>query len=357
MMGLDSNTHKGIKILLSILLGMIGVMSLMQGLASAEGEDQITASPAELVGPPADPLTLPFVYARVLTGPVWVYQSTTGITAVRSLDAGYLWVSLANAQPIYENNQGWYLINKDEYVRAEQLSIYTPSAFQGGQLTATPGKPFAWIVSNVWLSAKPGEAPASGAALLKRYTIVWIYEEQQIGDRMWYRVGEDQWLEQGHVGMVKPASRPEGVGPTDKWIDIDLYEQTLAAYEGDRMVYATLVSSGLPWWQTEQGLFRIWVKVKTAKMSGREGYPDYYFLEDVPWTMYFNRSFALHGAYWHDRFGFRHSHGCVNIAPKDAQWLFDWVTPATTANNWVLATEEEPGTWVWVHDDGPPAAR
>jgi lipoprotein-anchoring transpeptidase ErfK/SrfK len=116
------------------------------------------------------------------------------------------------------------------------------------------------------------------------------------------------------------------------------------------MVYATLVSSGLKQWKTDSGLFRIWVKVKLGKMSGREGFSDYYFLEDVPWTMYFNKAFALHGAYWHDRFGFPHSHGCVNLAPKDAKWLFDWTTPAATSG-WSLASESASGTWVRVRDN------
>ncbi len=85
-------------------------------------------------------------------------------------------------------------------------------------------------------------------------------------------------------------------------------------------------------------------------MSGREGYADYYFLEDVPWTMYFNRDFALHGAYWHDRFGIQHSHGCVNLSLADAKWLFEWTVPTSTRSGWKLATEEQPGTWVWVHE-------
>jgi len=83
-------------------------------------------------------------------------------------------------------------------------------------------------------------------------------------------------------------------------------------------------------------------------MSGRSGYPDYYFLEDVPWTMYFNRDFALHAAYWHDGFGFQHSHGCVNLSPQDARWLFEWTAP-TDQTGWTRATPDKPGTWVWVH--------
>jgi hypothetical protein len=66
--------------------------------------------------------------------------------------------------------------------------------------------------------------------------------------------------------------------------------------------------------------------------------------------MYFNGSFALHGAYWHDKFGLKHSHGCVNLPPKDANWLFDWATPTTSQYNFTLPTAEDPGTWVWVHE-------
>ncbi len=83
-------------------------------------------------------------------------------------------------------------------------------------------------------------------------------------------------------------------------------------------------------------------------MSGREGYPDAYFLEKVPWSMYFDKDVALHGAYWHDKFGTRRSHGCVNLSPADAHWLFDWTAP-TSRSNWTLSTLESPGTWVWVH--------
>jgi lipoprotein-anchoring transpeptidase ErfK/SrfK len=263
------------------------------------------------------------------------------------LDSGYVWVTLTSPQPVEQDEQAWYMINADEYVQAGYLEVYQPSTFQG--LASPSSETFAWMIFDVWTAAVPGELPDEATVLLRRYTIVPIYEEQPVEDRIWYRVGEKQWVEQGMVGLVKPKPRPEGIPAGAKWIEIDLYEQTLAAYEGDEIVYATLVSSGLPWWRTEPGLFQIWVKVRQAKMSGRAGYPDYYFLEDVPWTMYFNGSFALHGAYWHDRFGIRHSHGCVNLSLADAKWIFEWATPAGDTG-WTLATEENSGTWVWVHD-------
>lgn len=296
------------------------------------------------------PISLP-TYARVITGSVPVYQhpshATVGVSPIRVLDTGYVWVTVTNPQTLQHGEQQWYMINPDEYVQSGYLELYRPSAFRG---IARPGPgTFAWMIFDAWTAPVAGETPGDDSVLLKRYSRVPISEEALVGDRFWYRVGTGQWVEQGLVGVVRPKPRPAGVPAGDKWIEVDLYEQTLAAYEGDEIIYATLISSGLPWWQTEQGLFKVWIKVKQAKMSGREGYPDYYFLEDVPWTMYFNRNFALHGAYWHDRFGIKHSHGCVNLPLADAKWLFEWAGPVGQTG-WTLATEENVGTWVWVHE-------
>jgi len=339
----------------ALALGALLALGLVGGIASArEGAELPPARDGLFAAKGSGDSGLSLTYAYVVTGNVPVYahpaHAAAGLPPVRSLAAGYLWVSLASPEPVYYDGQAWYLINANEYARADDLAIYSPSAFQGVALPAHPDKPFAWMVFSAQPSARPGEAPAKNAPLLSRYALLTIYEEQKVGEWIWYRLGEDQWIEQRNVGMVRPAARPEGVGPGEKWIEVNLYEQTLAAYEGDRMVYATLVSSGLPWWKTETGLFRMWSKVKMAKMSGRDSYPDYYFLEDVPWAMYFYKTFALHAAYWHDRFGFPHSHGCVNLSPKDAQWLFDWATPAAGPANWTVSTAENAGTWVWVHD-------
>lgn len=339
------------KVLLPVMLGFVLTLSLVSRIVWADAPpDKLASLPSTgKTSDAGDQSILPFTYARVATDDVWVYD-TAGITPLRPLGVGYVWVSLTNTQLITQNNQVWYQINPDEYIQVDRISIFTPSTFLGVELTGTPTLPFAWTIFEMWASAEAGAPAMKGAPLLKRYTLVSILEEQVVGDRTWYRIGPDLWLEQANLGVVKPVTRPEEIGPADQWIEINLYEQTLAAYEGGRMVYATLVSSGLPYWQTQQGLFRVWLKVKQGKMSGRDGYPDYYFLEDVPWTMYFNGQFALHGAYWHDKFGLHHSHGCVNLSPRDAKWLFDWATPTTSRYNFTLATDKSPGTWVWVHE-------
>jgi lipoprotein-anchoring transpeptidase ErfK/SrfK len=218
-------------------------------------------------------------------------------------------------------------------------------------LPEQPATAFAFVLTWLQPSLSP-DGPANDAVpALARYDVVTIFETRQAGDVSWYRTGENQWIPQKAVGVVTVDPRPEGVGPDERWIEVDLFEQTLAAYDGGRMVYATLVSTGLKQWATDPGLFRIWAKLERFKMSGRDGLPDYYYLEDVPWIMYFNNDTALHGAYWHDRFGYPHSHGCVNLAPLDAKWLFDFVAPAYHEGAKVVyPTEADPGTWVWVHE-------
>lgn len=144
---------------------------------------------------------------------------------------------------------------------------------------------------------------------------------------------------------------PPGVGIGEKWIEVNLSQQTVSAYEGSQLIYATLASTGLPWWPTVEGLYRIWVKVRTGKMSGGDmARGDYYYLEDVPWTMYFYRGYALHAAYWHDGFGYPRSHGCASLSPKDALWFFDWAEPHLPQGKRVVySSRDNPGTWVFVH--------
>jgi len=289
----------------------------------------------------------------VITGPVALYAHPAdperGVAPVRTLESGYVWVRLLG-QTTY-NGQTWYLTEGGGYLPAHVIALYRPSAFQGVALQSQPTVPFAWVLTHVRTSPQPGAEPNEASATFYRYRMVNIYEQRQEGGWTWYRVGENQWLIQLVLAIVKPTAPPEGVGPGEKWIDVCLYEQTLAAYEGERMVYATLISSGLPQWPTVKGLFRIHAKYTLGPMAGREGKPDYYSLEGVPWSMYFYTDYALHGAYWHDDFGYQHSHGCVNMAPADARWLYDWTTPVVPPGaSAKFASKNEPGTWVWVHD-------
>jgi len=113
----------------------------------------------------------------------------------------------------------------------------------------------------------------------------------------------------------------------ERWIDVDLSEQLLTAYEGRTPVRTTLVSTGLAQTPTVVGQFRIWIKLRYDDMAG----PGYY-IEDVPFVMYFYLGYGLHGAPWHNNFGQRMSHGCVNLSVPEAEWLFGYADVGTLVN-------------------------
>jgi len=127
-------------------------------------------------------------------------------------------------------------------------------------------------------------------------------------------------------GSQDPNSpSPKDQEPDDgRWIDVNLSEQQIYAYESNVVVNSFIVSTGLPDTPTVTGEYRIYSKVPIQDMSG----PGYY-LPDVPWVMYFYDEYGFHGTYWHNNFGTPMSRGCVNLRIEDAEWLYNWASVGT----------------------------
>ncbi|MDX1995168.1 MAG: L,D-transpeptidase [bacterium] len=265
----------------------------------------------------SDELLLDRVYRRV-NGAVDIHDAPNG-TLLSTLGTGFNFVT------VLQESNGWSEISPGHWVRSEALTSDVPiSRFAGVLLPEEPlPYPMAWTLVNVYPSLVPGGDPSETNELLLRYSKVNIYDSVEVGGWRWYQVGVDQWIQQTQLAKVIPVERPAEID-TERWISVDLYEQVAIAYEGETPVFATLVASGLPQWSTNEGLFHIYVRYPRTIMSGSEGLPDFYYLEEVPWTMYFDDDIALHGAYWHDGFGYRRSHGCVNMTITDAHWLYNW---------------------------------
>jgi lipoprotein-anchoring transpeptidase ErfK/SrfK len=157
------------------------------------------------------------------------------------------------------------------------------------------------------------------------------------------------------LARARPSDRPGSVAPNERWIDVDVTQQVMVAYEGDRAVYATLVSTGRParTHATPLGEHRIWVKLATSDMDDleREDVESNYMIEAVPWVQFFEGANGFHAAFWHDDFGRRRSHGCVNLSPRDARWLFGFTGPALP-DGWyaILPTDADRGTLVRVRE-------
>jgi lipoprotein-anchoring transpeptidase ErfK/SrfK len=123
---------------------------------------------------------------------------------------------------------------------------------------------------------------------------------------------------------ITPTPVPADKSLTGKWIEVDLSDQRLYAHEGQTTVLNVLVSTGTRYHPTVTGRFKIYVKYRSAPMSG----PGYY-LPGVPYIMYFYGGYGIHGTYWHHNFGHPMSHGCVNMKTSEAKWLFEWAPRGT----------------------------
>lgn len=294
-------------------------------------------------------------YAFAKADEVPVYENPTdegdGVPPVRFLPDGYIGLSLSNPQPLLVNGREWYQVNPKEYVRGDLLELVQSSTYQGVLVPHFLDKPFAWVLFNTKVSRAPGMEPEKDALFLPERSLVFIYEMREVDGEKWCNVGCGWWAPYRRLGLVVRESRPEGVKESERWLDVSLNEQTLSAYQGDRMVFSTLISTGNSQFPTVRGLYRIRLKIVSKKMSGGEETGDYYFLEDVPWQMFFYQGFGFHASYWHDLFGLPTSHGCVNLSPMDAKWLFDWTGPRLNPRQgWAESSRHNLGTWVFVHD-------
>ncbi len=190
--------------------------------------------------------------------------------------------------------------------------------------------PFGWITPD---QAKVYDEPSTKKKpqeTIARRTRVAILEEAGEGGKRMLRIADGKWVRAGDVNEVRRIPRPEGITAAKQWIDVDLGEQVLVAYEGAEPVYATLTSSGraIP---TPRGNYPIWGKVASISMKSQPYEDKAYFVNKVPWVLFFQAHNAIHGAYWHDRFGVTKSHGCVNVSPLDARHLFEWIAPSLPA--------------------------
>lgn len=180
-------------------------------------------------------------------------------------------------------------------------------------------------------------------------------KQRFFGGKLHYETKDGDWIDDRHAGRIDPAKRMPAWGKRgEKWIDINLTKQVLVAYEGEKPVYATLISSGEAGLEnhetstaTKRGIFRIHTKYISITMDSDTAGEEFE-LRDVPYVQYFEEGYALHGAYWHDMFGRPKSHGCINLAPEDARRLFFWTEPAVPPG-WHGAARALTGTIVFVH--------
>jgi hypothetical protein len=285
-------------------------------------------------------------YGEVVTPNAPVFASLEDAmkhnTVARRIDSPYSFISYTDEAVV--DGRRFYMVEYGGWMTANDISrIGAPSLFQGLNFRQTPALPFGWILYPTKVKRTPGTTSEDYTGReVYRYEVVQIFAAENVDGMEWYMIGPDEWIPEKQewqrlIGRVIPnTTPPEGV-TSGRWIEINLFEQTLAVYDQNKLVFATLVASGIePFW-TRPGLFQIYDKLNSTPMRGsfEADRSDAYYLEDVPWTMYYDKARALHGAYWHNSFGSVRSHGCVNMSVGDSRWLFDWARE---------------GDWVYVWD-------
>jgi hypothetical protein len=237
---------------------------------------------------------------------------------------------------------------RGRYLREAQLLPRTGSEFTGVELSEERTLPVAWVVRGTELRERRERYDGEIAFVrdlesepLERHQLVEDWEERiNEGGQVMHRLGRDRYVREWFLAVAEAHERPREVGEDEPWVHVDLHQQTLVLYEGDRPVFATLVSSGQEGFETATGLFQIRRKYIADTMANiGDGNDEQYSIEDVPWTQYFSGSLALHGAFWHDRFGLTRSHGCVNLSPRDAHRVFDALWPRVP-EGWLGVTTE-----------------
>jgi hypothetical protein len=169
---------------------------------------------------------------------------------------------------------------------------------------------------------------------------------------VWYRVDDDQenvpprvrpaWIMARHIRRISPEEfSPISPDVTDKRVEIKLDQQMITCYEANIPVFQTRIASGtsivgddgsLHDFTTPYGDYRVERKRPARRMRGGavESGTDY-DVNAVPWITYFvGTGAAIHGAYWHNNFGFPRSHGCINVTPDAAKWIYRWTQPYVT---------------------------
>lgn len=314
--------------------------------------------------PPAEVANhLPYQYSRVITKRAPRYYRTPTVEeekqarramdkkgptpeVVSSLMEGDYFLALAEKETRESDGAEFYRTVRGRYVRVSDVELRNPDPVRGEELGRGGWQlplAFVWGESRDLLSLN-GDAPKVIGRAEKHARFVVDEELRKNGET--YVVGAAGAVLRNEVRVARQTKAPSGVPADAKWIHVNLPEQTLVAYEGAKPVYATVISSGKEGYEPPTGLFEVQQKYISTTMNATDPIDGFYEVEEVPWTLYYHGGYALHGAYWHTDFGKVRSHGCTNIAPVDARWLYYWSDPEVPPA-WHAVRFQPETTWVY----------
>ncbi|MBI5512408.1 MAG: L,D-transpeptidase [Deltaproteobacteria bacterium] len=262
--------------------------------------------------------------------PAQVFASAADARAGRALETWAPWqgfvvrsVHRDGGVAVTETAAGQFLLRRD-------VQGVHPSGFHGrtGEdlHRDAPEALAAWVLVGRATSYGTPEEAALGRGegpRLAHLEALRVLERRTVARRDVVRIDGGRWVRAAALRVFTPSPAPPGVdlAARQRWIDVDLDQQVIAAFEGERLVYVTLTSTGSPEAETPPGVYNIRSRHLARDMGFRAGHG--HLLARVPYTQFFDDDGrALHGVYWHDGFGQPRSHGCINLSFTDAAWFF-----------------------------------
>jgi lipoprotein-anchoring transpeptidase ErfK/SrfK len=281
-------------------------------------------------------------YGRVIVSPAILYsdpeQAARRQNPSRTFPNEEVYITFSSE--VTYDGELYYEVMENGWVAASDIEEVFPSDYQGIQIHTFPTGGFGWMVDNGFSYQSP---PSEGkqrmrGAYLTRYSLHEVYDIaiQEDGEH-WYKIGDQQWVADVDFSYVALREANPTMNQRPRWIEVNLSQQNLVVYEDEKPIFATLVSTGRqPAW-TGEGAYTIYNKIDMHPLISPDpvAIGDYY-LEDVPYLLYYQGSWAIHSAYWHDKFGKPNSHGCVNLSMQDADWLFAWANEG----DWIILYRE-----------------
>lgn len=285
-------------------------------------------------------VTIPVRVARIGGSQINIYASLEEAiadsgTVLRTIPAGAASRYVAMIDQATSGDRTFVRVQDGGWVEA--TPFYSWPKWQGLEFYATPESDFGWAIDYTNSYNGPSFASGNSGVNYDKYQSFPIYNVTEAEGYEWFQVSPSEWIPslKARRVIVSTETPPEVEG--DRWINIDLHNQTLSVYEKNELIFASLVATGSGELYSDPGTYRVYEKREVDQMQGSysSDRSDFYYLEAVPWAMYYNHAQAIHGIYWQAMLGFTQSHGCVNMFPGDANWLYNWT---------------QIGEYVYVHD-------
>jgi len=299
-----------------------------------------------LAPPPRFPLESAYAgqQGRVIAKVIWTYERPSYDAPRLKMFWRDLVLPITNAtisEDVAAHNRVWYEIGADGYAYSGNIQPVRTTLNQ--PQPDIPGEGVLAEVSVPYTDAHQAAKEASRVAYRMYYESThWVRAAVRNPDdgQVWYQVWDDKWNERyfapgEHLRLIPPeelSPLSPDISETRKRIEVSLSDQLVIAYEYDQPVFAARAATGgtyrLGRYTTPRGQFITYYKRPTRHMASGDIAASGYDLPGVPWVSYLTENgISFHGTYWHNDFGRPRSHGCINLTPQSAKWLYRWTLP------------------------------